>query len=910
MGTNSKSSHASYAIAPSGVPEAVAEAAPAAPAEEQLSDEMVMAKTKLMVAMDNLEVIAAGGELAQGGYPLGGYDDLPQDPVEQYDIFVNQIHDAREAIEQMKAAGASDEEVQAELDALRAQSLAYLNALDPADLQQIAAAKGFEHPALVGLSGKGQHPLVHWLDPYYADGIKSKNAIQAAALKRYDQLVAGETVGGMTLADLHTIEGAPPVSTNADGTWTATPAQIASAAANVDASISGLPHPKLMQLTSEQLQEVLQAEHTLATAHSPDQGDELAQLQAQAKLKVDAALNKAYIGNGTVLPVVQAAVANGDLTETEAGRLKPRELVALMRSTTPEDEKQALKETALARQDSLTALDAALDEHVIAKPNADAALSLPNLADGPNSASAVVAWAKSTGEVYKYQQEAKDWIYSVLPPASDISTDNAGLLVAHEVDPKALTTEVNAWAKQQKLSDLRDIAGQLGMPDPGKASRAHVQNYIAASFNPDLDKEAINAKVAAAAAKKTAAAVPATSPATGLASDEAVQALKSKLANAAPSAQSAASSAAPTPSSGTSLTAESKVAAAIQMGASPAQAQKLAQAAPAASKPVPKAPVKPAKPGSFNAKVQALVANLQQVKATAQDVPVRIDSDVVGSWDLGPGTAANLGGTYSKTLHSAPDGSSWLFKADHHGHGAIAHAEAAASHALSLGGVPAVPVYVKKVNGNSGSVQPMLKGATHFSSDPHSWSQTEVDAIVRSHVGSWLVGDHDGHQQNVLRTASGGLVHIDRGQAFKHYGEDKLSLGYAPSGGGSFTPVHQKLYSAALSDGLGAGVKINPSVVHPIIKNFEAIPDSQWRSLLHSTAHEGAKAGVHWVPAMRKQAAKTHKVPASQVSHEQIAEAFLDHAVARKQGLRKAFADFFVSDLKMPTAASLKHGAN
>ena len=148
-----------------------------------------------------------------------------------------------------------------------------------------------------------------------------------------------------------------------------------------------------------------------------------------------------------------------------------------------------------------------------------------------------------------------------------------------------------------------------------------------------------------------------------------------------------------------------------------------------------------------------------------------------------------------------------------------------------------------------------------------------------------------------------------RGQAFKHYGQDKLAVGYAPSGGGSYDPLHQKLYQAALSGGLAEGVKINPAVAHPIIKNFEAIPDSQWRSMLHATAHEGAKAGVHWVPTMRNIAAKKHGIPASQVSHTQIAEAFLDHAVERKQRLRETFADFFVKELKMPSAASLKHGA-
>ncbi|MEU0111945.1 hypothetical protein ABZ313_42300 [Streptomyces sp. NPDC006251] len=900
MGTNSKSSHASYAIAPSDPAQAVETGGAAAPPdEEQLSDELVAAKTDLMVAMDNLDTIAAGGEEGNAGYP-----DLPEDPVERYEIFAEQIKAAKEAIEKMEAEGASEEEIKAQLDALRAQSLEYLNSLSPEELQQIAAARGFEHPALVGLSGKGQ-PLVHWLDPYYDDAIPSKQKIQAKALERYEQLLAGQSIGGMTLADLHQIEGTPLPSTGPAGTWTATPDQVAAAQEAWKTIADEVAYSQGV-LDSEKLKSLLDAEKTVLTAHCPEMQD-LETIQSQIKVWTGDPLVHANIGKSTVLPLVQDAVAAGDMSLEDAHHLKPREIVALLRTGTPESEKEALQATAQARQAQLAALDKALDVHAVGKPDLESPLSLPDLAGNPEAAAQVAEWATSTGELHQLQTDAQGWIHGVLQPASDISAGNPGLLTSHTVAPKSLTTEFNAWAKGQKLGDLREVAEQMGMPDADQASRAHVTSFIAASFNPALDKDEITAKAAAAAAKKKAGAAGGG----GLASDEAVQALQSKLTATGSSPTPAPAPSTPSAAKAGGLTPEAKEAAALSMGASPEQAKKLAEAptpSPSAGA-VPKAPVKPAKPGSFNAKVQALVANLQQVKATAQDVPARIDADVVSSWSFGPGKpAANLGGTYSKSLHDAPDGSSWLFKADKDG-GAIAHAESAASHALSLGGLPAVPVYVKNVEGKSGSVQPMLNGAHHFASEPKNWSQSEVDAIVRSHVGSWLVGDHDGHQANVLRTASGGLVRCDLGQAFKHYGQDKLALGYAPSGGGSYDPVHQKLYQAALSGGLADGVKINPAVAHPIIKNFEAIPDSQWRSMLHSTAHEGVKAGVHWVPTMRKAAAKKHGIPSSKVSNEQIAEAFLDHAVERKQSLRESFANFFVKELNMPTAASLKHGA-
>ncbi|MEU0341976.1 hypothetical protein ABZ092_24200 [Streptomyces bobili] len=902
MGTNSKSSHASYAIAPSDTAEAVeASGAGAPPDEQQLSDELVTAKTDLMVAMDNLDHIAAGGEEGNAGYP-----DLPEDPVERYEIFTEQIKAAKEAIETMKAEGASQEEIQAQLDALRAQSLEYLNSLSPEELQQIAAAKGFEHPALVGLSGTGQHPLVHWLDPYYDDPIPSKQKIQAAALQRYNQLLSGGTVGGMTLADLYQIEGTSLPSPGPAGTWTATPEQFEAAVTAWEAACQEVADAKGI-LDSEKLQNLLQAEKQVLTAQCPQMPD-LEEIQAGYKVWTGDPLEIAKISTSTVLPLVQDAVAAGDMSLADAQHLKPREIVDLLRTGTAETEKEALKAKSQARQDQLAALDKALDVHSAAKPDLSSPLALPDLEGNPEAAAQVAEWATSTGELHTLQTDAQGWIHGVLQPASDISMGNPGLLTSHTVAPKALTNEFNAWAKEQKLGDLREVAEQMGMPDADKAARAHVTSFIASSFNPALDKEEINAKVAAAAAKKKTG--PPAGVDNGLASDEAVKALQSKLITSGSSPSSAPASSTPSPSQAGGLTKEAKEAAALSMGASPEQAKKLAETptpSPAAGS-VPKAPVKPAPPGSFNAKVQALVANLQQVKATTQDVPARIDADVVGSWSFGPGKTANLGGTYAKSLHDAPDGSAWLFKADKDG-GAIAHAESAASHALSLGGLPSVPVYVKNVEGKSGSVQPLLKDTHHFASEPQNWSQSEVDAIVRSHVGAWLVGDHDGHQANVLRTASGGLVRCDLGQAFKHYGQDQLALGYAPSGGGSYDPVHQKLYQAALSGGLGDGIKVNPAVAHPIIKNFEAIPDSQWRSMLHSTAHEGVKAGVHWVPTMRKAAAKKHGIPSAKVSSEQIAEAFLDHAVQRKQSLRESFTNFFVKELNMPTAASLKHGA-
>ncbi|WP_424892368.1 hypothetical protein [Streptomyces sp. XH2] len=863
-------------MSPTTAAEGAAELVAEAPAEP-VSDQEVQAKIDLLVAMSLLE------EMADPQFVPGpGDDPLPDDPVEKFDLFVGQVEDAQAAIEKLKEAGASEEEIEARTKALKAQTVAFLSSLDEEDLRAIAEAKGFEHPALVGLSGKGQHPLVHWLDPAYPGDIPSKQKIQAAALDRYQQLLAGGTVGGMTLSDLHELEGTePPVSS---GSWSATPEQATAAGTAFLEAASAYNHAAKYMAggqKGEALQAMLAAEHKLATAECPELGEDLDNAKAHAKLMVDKTLNLHSLSPMDIQPAVQDAIASGKLTEAEAQHLTAREAVALMRSTTPESEATALKQLAVKRQQQLESLDEAYTAHSAYAPGDGQPLGLP-AADIPGAPKAIAMWAKGAGELKDLQHATHSW-YSKSQQflADEPFAAHPGADAAQYVYPESLTNDFKAWAKGQKLADLRAVAGELGMDNNAAASRAQVQNYIAACFNPKYDQASIKEKVAAAAAKKEAAkaatAFEVAKVSGDLASDEAVQALASKLHGNNGNA------------------------------ASPSPAKPAAPAAPKSAK-----ALKPAKPGSFNANVQALMAQVQHAKATSQDLPAHIDAKEVASWDFGAGTtASNLGGTYAKTVHTAPDGSQWLFKADHNHGGALGHTEAAASHVLSLGGVPSVPVYHhKKSDGTAGSIQPMLQGAKPFTSSPSEWTQSQVDAIVRSHVGSWLIGEHDGHKDNWLQTPSGGLVQVDRGQAYKHYGNDKLSIDYAPSGGGGFTPVHQRLYQAALGGGLAKGVKLNPAAAHPVIKKFESIPDAQLRSILHYTAHEGAKAGVAWVPQMRSRAAKALKVPQSQVTHEQIANTFLDHAVERKNSLRQNFTDFFVKQLKMPSAASLKHGGS
>ncbi|GLY38979.1 hypothetical protein Amsp01_050030 [Amycolatopsis sp. NBRC 101858] len=326
-------------------------------------------------------------------------------------------------------------------------------------------------------------------------------------------------------------------------------------------------------------------------------------------------------------------------------------------------------------------------------------------------------------------------------------------------------------------------------------------------------------------------------------------------------------------------------------------------AVPNAPKPVA-APVIGKPRSRFGAQHAQLVAALHQAQAAHAVVPKPLDPAAVAAWDFGTGTPAKLGGTHPKTLHTGPDGTTWIAKREGTSHGgANTQAEAAASRLVARAGLPAVPVYATKVEGKPVSVQPMLPGTKPMSGSPSSWSQADVDEIVRLHVTSWALGNHDAHHDNVLRTGDGGLVPIDLGQSFKNFGQDKLALGYRPS----TTAVYDQVYDAHLAGSLGKGVQVNPAVAHSVIRRLESVPDAEWRATLHTTAYSGASQNMKWVAPMRARAAKTHGIAESAVTAGQIAESFLDHAVERKKNLRRDFVKFFSGDLKISSASALQH---
>jgi hypothetical protein len=809
MGGGKHKAHESFAVSPSTsvVPEglttvdaedlAVLDAA-SGPAAEHLA--------KLDAAVKDAMAAAAGAG----------------PPAEQYGSLKAATQEALAEVEAAKEAGVPPQLLAESEQDLKKLTKGYLGGLDAAELQSLAAQEGFEHPLLVGLnSPPGQHPLVHWLDPAYPGELPSKLAIQAKADERYGALAAGETVGGLKLADVQAAEAAmaPPPP----GSWTATPAEVVSAQAQLHQALADFGFGKGLNGPPDGgVGGVLAAENLLATASCPELGGNLDVAKGAAKASVDTTLASLTVAQRKVAlaKVMAASQAEGTVSEAETKYLTPVEQLALLRSSTSPTETAGVKALAAGRAEQFAKLEAAK----AAYPGT--ATALAGL-DTPEGKAAAGAFANAAADYFARRTQVAAWAQGVAASAEITPVCGYGSWDSAQ-HAAALTTEWRNWAKTQKLADLRDVASSLGMSSTAKASRAQLQNYVAATWDPALEKSSI---VAAVAAPKKPPAPKAPAP------------------------------------------------------AAPALAP-----APAPAKPVP-GPSAPPSAKSFAAKHLQIVAALKAHQALAADLPARPPAAEVASWEFGPAQAANLGGAHTKSLHTAPDGSVWMFKPDSQAGGARAHAEATASEILARAGVPSVPVYARKVGGKPGSIQPLVKGASTLSADPKSWSQADVDGIVRYHVAAWATGDHDGNPHNMLRTPSGGLCPIDHGQAFKFYGQDRLAADFHPNSSFGSVPVFHQAYSASKAGTLATGVAVRPEAALPTIKAFEAMPDAAYRAMLAPVATEGVKSKVHWAEPMRKAAQK--RLGKTQVSDAEVAEEFLHEAVQRKNGLRSAFASFF-----------------
>ena len=171
-----------------------------------------------------------------------------------------------------------------------------------------------------------------------------------------------------------------------------------------------------------------------------------------------------------------------------------------------------------------------------------------------------------------------------------------------------------------------------------------------------------------------------------------------------------------------------------------------------------------------------------------------------------PSVQPSVGGMHEKAILYGPDGSKWLFKPVHEGEEFRGDAEQIVAQLAGLVGHPTAEVWTTTLPAGHPGLASM-PGASRTRRPVYGSVQRWVDGvegdltgiglkgltkpalgqIQRQHAFDWLVGDHDAHRENVLRTTDG-LLGIDKGQAFKFFGQDRLDWKYNPNPP-AFAPV-------------------------------------------------------------------------------------------------------------------------
>ena len=270
-------------------------------------------------------------------------------------------------------------------------------------------------------------------------------------------------------------------------------------------------------------------------------------------------------------------------------------------------------------------------------------------------------------------------------------------------------------------------------------------------------------------------------------------------------------------------------------------------------KPVPQPP----KPKVVKIKPEKIDDAVQQLEAAIPDIPeIPLDLDTLNPaalqthWDevdriweaRKPNLdqeltyfrdAKNLGGMHSKSIYKDAQGNSWLFKPQEEAF--RTHGEEAAYKIGRWIDPDAVEVRACTLNGQTGSIQRLIP-ASDLTGEMKEVADQFLDQVQREHVIDWLVSNHDGHPGQWIIGADNHLYGIDKGQGWRFFGKDALSINYHPNRvHGSPEPLYNTLFREAKAGKWKLTTdKANQAL--EFIQRAEAIPDDVLRAALKEYA--------------------------------------------------------------------------
>lgn len=155
-----------------------------------------------------------------------------------------------------------------------------------------------------------------------------------------------------------------------------------------------------------------------------------------------------------------------------------------------------------------------------------------------------------------------------------------------------------------------------------------------------------------------------------------------------------------------------------------------------------------------------------------------------------------------------------------------------------------VPIkFAKDESGRPGTVQPLLdldSPATLAGMDPSKLTDQEKTDVATEHMIDWLFSQHDSHGANLIRVG-GRVLGVDKEQAYKYFGTDKLDTEYHPNSAYGENEPYYNTFWRAFAEGK---VDFDPKKMRDVLEKIEGIKSEDFDANLLAYAHSlwGAKS--------------------------------------------------------------------
>lgn len=220
-----------------------------------------------------------------------------------------------------------------------------------------------------------------------------------------------------------------------------------------------------------------------------------------------------------------------------------------------------------------------------------------------------------------------------------------------------------------------------------------------------------------------------------------------------------------------------------------------------------------------------------------------------------------LEGAHAKQVYEGPDGALWLFKPDE----TPAQAEKAGYEVMRALGLDAPDVYILELDGRKGSLQRMWADVVApIRVDGLAGLPAEQIAQIQRHqVVDWLISQHDTNDGALLLSDKGVVYAVDKGQAFKFLGRDRLDWTYNPN-------PNRLVYNQLFEDYIAGRLDLRREVIEDLLTRVEQLDEAVLQDLIRPYAEHAAAMGFVRSP-----------------------EEVLARIVERKRTIRQAFATLY-----------------